>query len=225
MSMNNSIKKQEIIDAYMFRHATKVFDPTKKISEDDFEFILETGRLSPSSLGFEPLKFLVIQNMEIREKLKEVSFGGQGQLPTASHLVIFLARKDVKANSDYVQNLFKNVKMLPENIVADMTKAYENFQQFDFKLYESERALFDWASKQTYIALGNMLTAAALIGIDSCPMEGFNMDKVTEVLEHEGLLDSEKFGVSVMAAFGYRSKEPAHGKSRQSREKVVQWIN
>ncbi|MGE7926086.1 nitroreductase family protein, partial [Viridibacillus arvi] len=88
-----------------------------------------------------------------------------------------------------------------------------------------ERALFDWASKQTYIALGNMLTAAALIGIDSCPMEGFNMEKVTEILENEGLLDSEKFGVSVMAAFGYRSQEPEHKKSRQSREKVVQWID
>jgi len=225
MSMNHSIKKQEIINAYMFRHATKVFDPTKKISDDDFEFILETGRLSPSSLGFEPLKFLVIQNMDIREKLKEVSFGGQGQLPTASHLVIFLARKDAKANSDYVQNLLKNVKKLPETVVANMTKAYGNFQEVDFKLYESERALFDWASKQTYIALGNMLTAAALIGIDSCPMEGFNMDKVTEVLENEGLLDSEKFGVSVMAAFGYRSEEPAREKSRQSREEVVQWIN
>ncbi|MFJ6265832.1 NAD(P)H-dependent oxidoreductase [Lysinibacillus xylanilyticus] len=223
--MDISIKKQEIINAYMFRHATKVFDSTKKISDDDFEFILETGRLSPSSLGFEPLKFLVIQNMEIREKLKEVSFGGQGQLPTASHLVIFLARKDAKADSDYVQNLFKNVKMLPDNVVVDMTKAYGNFQEFDFKLYESERALFDWASKQTYIALGNMLTAAALIGIDSCPMEGFNMDKVTEVLENEGLLDSEKYGVSVMAAFGYRSQEPKFEKSRQSREKVVQWVD
>ncbi|MGE7933310.1 NAD(P)H-dependent oxidoreductase [Viridibacillus arvi] len=224
--MNNiSAKKQEIIDAYMFRHATKAFDPTKKISEEDFDFILETGRLSPSSIGYEPWRFLVIQNMEIREKLKEFSFGGQGQFPTASHLVILLARKDAKADSDYVQNLLKNVKNIPEPIVGNMTNSYKNFQESDLKLYESERALFDWASKQTYIALGNMLTAAALIGIDSCPMEGFNMEKVTEILENEGLLNSEKFGVSVMAAFGYRSQEPEHKKSRQSREKVVQWID
>ncbi|MGE7918686.1 NAD(P)H-dependent oxidoreductase [Viridibacillus sp. NPDC093762] len=224
--MNNiSAKKQEIIDAYMFRHATKAFDPTKKISEEDFDFILETGRLSPSSIGYEPWRFLVIQNMEIREKLKEFSFGGRGQFPTASHLVILLARKDAKADSDYVQNLLKNVKNIPEPIVANMTNSYKNFQESDLKLYESERALFDWASKQTYIALGNMLTAAALIGIDSCPMEGFNMEKVTEILENEGLLDSEKFGVSVMAAFGYRSQEPEFEKSRQSREKVVQWID
>lgn len=224
--MNNNIeKKQDILDAYAFRHATKAFDPTKKITDEDFEFILETGRLSPSSVGYEPWKFLVIQNMEIREKLKEFSFGGQGQLPTASHLVVILARKDVKAESDYVQNLLKNVKKIPEPIVENMTNAYKNFQEFDLKLYENDRALFDWASKQTYIALGNMLTSAALIGIDSCPMEGFNMDKVTEVLVNEGLLDSEKFGVSVMATFGYRSQEPEFEKSRQNKDKVVQWIN
>jgi len=224
--MNNiSEKKQEIINAYMFRHATKVFDPSKKISKEDFEIILEAGRLSPSSLGFEPWRFLVIQNMDIREKLKENSIGLQGQAPTASHLVILLARKDAKAESAYVQNLLKNVKGISEHIVGDMTNSYKNFQEFDLKLYESERALFDWASKQTYIALGNMLTAAALIGIDSCPMEGFNVDKVTEILENEGLLDSKTFGVSVMAAFGYRSQEPEFEKSRQSREEIVQWID
>lgn len=224
--MNNNIeKRQDILDAYAFRHATKAFDPTKKITDEDFEFIVETGRLSPSSVGYEPWKFLVIQNMEIREKLKEFSFGGQGQLPTASHLVVILARKDVKAESDYVQNLLKNVKKIPEPIVENMTKAYKNFQEFDLKLYENDRALFDWASKQTYIALGNMLTSAALIGIDSCPMEGFNMDKVTEVLVNEGLLDSEKFGVSVMATFGYRAQEPEFEKSRQNKDKVVQWID
>lgn len=220
----NLIKKQEIIDAFMFRHATKIFDPTKKISEEDFEFILETGRLSPSSVGYEPWKFLVIKDMEIREKLKEYSFGGKGQFPTASHIVIILARKDVKSDSDYVQNLLKNVKGIPESVVEDMTKSYKHFQEFDLKLYDNERFLFDWSSKQTYIALGNMLTAAALIGIDSCPMEGFNMDKVTEILESEGLLDSEKFGVSVMAAFGYRAGEPEFEKSRQNKEDIIKWV-
>lgn len=220
----NVIRKQEIIDAFMFRHATKAFDLTKRISEEDFEFILEAGRLSPSSVGYEPWKFLVIQDMEIREKLKEFSFGGKGQFPTASHLVVILARKDARADSDYVQNLLKNVKKIPESIVEDMTKSYKHFQEVDLKLYENERALFDWASKQTYIALGNMLTAAALIGIDSCAMEGFNMPKVTEILENEGLLDSEKFGVSVMAAFGYRAQEPEFEKTRQNKEDVIQWI-
>ena len=82
--------------------------------------------------------------------------------------------------------------------------------------------VFYWASKQTYIALGNMLTATALIGIDSSPVEGFNKDEITEILGSEELLNSGKFGVSVMAAFGYRSQEPEFEKSRLSREKVVQ---
>ncbi|MEC2164969.1 nitroreductase family protein, partial [Bacillus velezensis] len=80
-----SDKKQQIIEAYQFRHATKEFDPEKKISESDFEFILETGRLSPSSLGLEPWKFVVVQNPELREKLREFTWGAQKQLPTASH--------------------------------------------------------------------------------------------------------------------------------------------
>lgn len=222
--MNKNIdKKQEILNAYAFRHATKVFDPTKKISNEDFEFILDTGRLSPSSLGFEPWKFLVIQNMDIREKIKEAGNGVKGQLPTASHFVILLARKNATPESEYVQNLFKNVKKIPEPIVEKMTEAYKKFQEL-VKL-NSERALFEWASKQTYIALGNMLTAAASIGIDSCPMEGFNYEKVEQILENEGILDTKNFGVSVMAAFGYRAGEPKHEKSRQSRVEVVQWID
>lgn len=93
----------------------------------------------------------------------------------------------------------------------------------DFKLLESDRAMFDWGCKQTYIALGNMMTAAAFIGIDSCPIEGFNREKVEKILEKEGLLDREKFGVSCMAAFGYRQKEP-RPKTRPDLKDLVQWV-
>ena len=68
------------------------------------------------------------------------------------------------------------------------------------------------------------MTSAALLGIDSCPMEGFDFDKVTEILSEEGILDTEHFGISVMVAFGYRAQEPAHGKIRQSKEDVISWI-
>ena len=90
--MNHDQTKQQIIEAFQFRHATKSFDPTKKITEDDFSFILETARLSPSSFGYEPWNLLVIQNESVRNEIREVSWGAQGQLPTASHYVIFLAR-------------------------------------------------------------------------------------------------------------------------------------
>jgi nitroreductase len=218
-------KKQEIINAFQFRHATKKFDPTKNISNEDFQFILEAGRLSPSSVGWEPWKFLVVQNKQLREKLKQVSWGAQGQLPTASHFLIILARRGLRYDSDYVKHLNKKVKKLPDDVIATITPRYKEFQESDLHLFESDRTLFDWTSKQTYIALGNMMTAAALIGIDSCPIEGFNYDKVHNILEEEGLLENGKFDISVMVAFGYRAAEPKRPKSRQSIEDIVQWIN
>ncbi|PMC35696.1 NAD(P)H-dependent oxidoreductase [Bacillus sp. UMB0899] len=222
---NHDAKKQDILAAFNFRHATKVFDPTKKISDEDFAFILETGRLSPSSVGYEPWKFLVVQNKEFREKLREVSWGAQGQLPTASHFVVILARTDVRYDSEYVQQLQKHVKQMPNDLLETLKPRYRSFQEEDQHLFESDRALFDWASKQTYIALGNMMTAAAQIGIDSCPIEGFSYDKVNEILAKEGLLEDGKLAVSAMVAFGYRKEDPVRPKTRRAMEDVAQWIN
>lgn len=218
--------KEEILKAYQFRHACKEFDVNKKIHDEDFHFILETGRLSPSSFGFEPWRFVVIQNQELRNKLLPVAWGAQKQLPTASHFVIILARKkeEMIYNSSYISNFMKNIQHLPEEVITMKRGFYKEFQESDFQLLESDRAMFDWASRQTYIALGNMMTAAAQIGIDSCPIEGFNKEKVEAVLKEEGILSDESFGVSVLVAFGYRAEEPKHDKTRQSMDTIVEWI-
>lgn len=221
--MNQSIKKEEILAAFEFRHATKEFDPTKKISAEDFNFILETARLSPSSVGLEPWKFVVVQNPDLREKLRAVSWGAQGQMPSASHLVLIVARKDARYDSDYFWQQMTGVKQIPADNVKNMMVRYKTFQEEDCKLMESERALFDWASKQTYIALGNMMTSAALIGIDSCPIEGFHTDSVDAILREEGLLENDQYGISVMAAFGYRVKTP-RPKTRRESEDVIRWV-
>ncbi|KAA6447760.1 NAD(P)H-dependent oxidoreductase [Bacillus swezeyi] len=226
--MADQIKKQEILDAYRFRHAAKEFDPNKKISDEDFQFILETGRLSPTSFGLEPWKFLVVQNEQLREKLRTVSWGAQGQLPTASHFVLLLGRtaQEMKYDSDYIAHQLNDVKKMPPEIMENMIKkdgVLSKFQESDFHLLESDRAIFDWVSKQTYIALGNMMTAAAMIGIDSCPIEGFDYDQVHEILEKEGLLEEGKFDISVMAAFGYRVKEP-RPKTRRELDQIVEWV-
>lgn len=92
--------KEHVISASQYRHATKIFNATKKISEEDFNYILETGRLSPSSIGLEPWRFIVVQNPELRNKLKAVSPGAQGQLDTASHFLIILARTNVRYDSE-----------------------------------------------------------------------------------------------------------------------------
>jgi nitroreductase len=222
MEMENV--KRQILDAFQFRHATKKFDPEKKISIADFEFILETARLSPSSIGIEPWRFVVVQNFEWREKLKEIAWGAGGQLPTASHFVLILARtmKDVKYDSDYIRHHLITVKNMPEEIVNDVQKRYQNFQE-KFGLLESERTMFDWSCKQTYLALANMMTAAAQIGIDSCPMEGFDYKLVHQFLKEKGLLDDGRFDISVMAAFGYRLEDP-RPKTRKSLNEIVAWI-
>ncbi|PEB40680.1 NAD(P)H-dependent oxidoreductase [Bacillus pseudomycoides] len=218
--------KEEILKAYQFRHACKEFDVNKKVSDEDFHFILETGQLSPSSFGFEPWKFVVIQNQDIRNKLLPVAWGAQKQLPTASHFVVILARKkeDMIYDSSYISNFMKNIQQLPEEVVTMKRGFYKAFQETDFQLLESDRAMFDWASKQTYIALGNMMTAAAQIGIDSCPIEGFHQEKVEAILKEEGIVSGDTFGVSVLVAFGYRAEEPKRDKTRQTMDMVVEWI-
>ncbi len=217
----------QFIQAMQFRHACKAFDDTKKISDSDFNDILEIGRLSPSSFGFEPWKFVVVQNPALREKLKAFSWGAQGQLPTASHFVIILARKakGIKYDSDYINYMFKEIKQLPEDVEKLYRGFYENFQKKDFKLLESERNLFDWACRQAYIALANMMSGAASMGIDSCPIEGFDAESMESFLKNELGIDTQEFGTAVMVAFGYRKDEPKRAKIRQNLDAISSWYN
>ncbi|GKV63907.1 MULTISPECIES: NAD(P)H-dependent oxidoreductase [unclassified Sporosarcina] len=215
--------KQQVLDAFRFRHATKLYDETKLISDEDFEYILEAGRLSPSSLGSEPWKFLVVQDPAMRDKLMPLCPGAVEKLRTSSHFVILLSRKDVRYDSAYLRSQMKDIQQMPEEVIETVTGHYQNFQELHH-LLENERTLADWSSKQTYIALGNMLTAAALIGIDSTPMEGFNADELEKLLAAEGLLGNGEFRPAVLAAFGYRKDEPGRPKMRRSLEEVVTFV-
>lgn len=219
-------KKEEILKAHRFRFACKEFDKNKKVAEEDLKFILEVGRLSPSSFGFEPWKFLVIENENLRQKILPVAWGVQRQMSTLSHLVIILARKkrDMIFSSDYIKYMVEDVHNIPGDLAEARIERYRNFQKEDFKLLEEDRNIFDWAVMQTYIALGNMMTAAAEIGIDSCPIEGFHREKLEEILEKEGIIDREQFGISSMVVFGYRKEDPKRPKTRKSMEEVVEWI-
>ncbi|MBT2816710.1 NAD(P)H-dependent oxidoreductase [Staphylococcus coagulans] len=217
-------RRQLLLDTFNYRFATKRFDASKKISEADFNTILETGRLSPSSLGFEPWQFVVIQDPAIRDALKPMSWGAQGQLDTASHFVVILARKNVRPENKYVQHLLRDVKHMDETMIQQMSEKTTSFQDKNLNLYESDRALWDWASKQTYIALGNMMTSAAFLGIDSCPIEGFQYDEVAELLTEKGIIDDENFAPSVMVAFGYREEDPKREKTRQTQSEIVKWV-
>jgi len=214
--------KQQVLDAFHFRCATRYYDPERKISKEDFDYILELGRLSPSSVGSEPWQFLVVQNPELRQALKPVSWGMATQLDDASHVVVILANKNMRYDSeDFRANLARR-GLTEEQMQANMA-TYQRFQTEHINVLENDRTLFDWASKQTYIALANMMTGAALIGIDSCPIEGFNYAEVNRILAQTGAYDAEKYAVSVAVTFGYRAKE-IRPKSRKPLNEIVYWI-
>lgn len=213
-----------VLDIFHFRHACKEFDPARAIPAADFEVILEAGRLSPSSFGYEPWRFLVIQDPELRNKLLPVTWGAKKQLPTSSHYVAILVRKGgMRHDGEHVRHMMQDIyKFTPERIEG-RDKVYRKFQESDFKLLESERALFDWGCKQAYIALGNMMTAAAMVGVDSCAVEGYDQADAEAILAGAGVLDPKEWGLAVMVAFGYRVN-PQSTKVRQPMADVVQWV-
>lgn len=219
--MTQSIK-QQVLDAFAFRSACRYYDGERKISAEDFNYILELARLSPSSMGTEPWKFLVVQNKELRNKLKPVAWGMANQLDNASHVVILLAKKNANYNSAFVREGLDKRGLSAEEMVGTL-QMYEKFHKQDIAIYGNERALLDWTRKQCYIALANMMTGAAMIGIDSCPIEGMEFDGVEQVLATAGVLDAEEWGVAVVCTFGYRSQEISQ-KSRKSAEEVITFL-
>ena len=188
------------------------------------DFILETARLSPSSFGIEPWHFIVVQDAELREKLKNGAWGATKKLETASHFVVCLTMKShfLKYDSPYVKDFMKNVQHLSDEVIEPRSKFYREFQQSDFDLSD-DRKLFDWAAKQSYIPLANMMTTAAMLGIDTCPIEGFKQAETDAILQQDFGIDTTQYGASYMVAFGYRVNEPKV-KTRRSTEEVITWL-
>lgn len=216
------LTRQQALDIFRRRVSTRYYDPARKISAEDFAAILDFGRLSPSSVGSEPWKFLVIQNQDLREKIKPVAWGMQATIAEASHLVILLAKKHARYDSPFFSELMNRRGFTPEQRAAALER-YRSFQIHDIAIADDERALFDWASKQSYIALANMLTGAAMLGIDSCAVEGMDYAAVEHILAQAGLLDPAEYGVSVAATFGYRARDIQPKPRRDAAETVV-WV-
>lgn len=216
---------KQIIDTHRSRFSCKEFDAERKISDEDFDTLLEVGRLSPSSFGFEPWKFLVLQNPELREKIRPFCWGAQKQLPTASHFVILLARRgtELPFDSIYLRDIMVNLQKWPQEMLQARKERVKSFQEQDFDL-TTDRLLFEWACRQTYIVLANMMTTATTLGIDSCAIEGFNREQVETVLREHHAFDPTVFGVSCMVAFGYRASGPKRPKTRRPQDVVVEWI-
>lgn len=216
------LTREQALAIFHHRASTRNYDPSRTIADDDFNAILEFARLSPSSIGSEPWKLLVIQNAEVRQKLKPISWGMATQIDDCSHLVVILAKKNARYDSAFLRESMERRQISAEQMPAVIEK-YRNFQQNELGIGDDEKLLFEWACKQTYIALANMLTGAAALGIDSCPIEGFNYQGVNALLAEMGLFDSNEWGVSVMATFGYRARE-IKPKARKPLEQMVEWV-
>lgn len=224
--MSTEAIKKQVLDAFDHRVAVRVYND-QEISREDMEFILDTAWLSPSSIGLEAWRFVVLDRKQIaklRDDLKTVAWGAQSQLDTASHFVLLLAEKNARYDSDSVKDSLVRRGLGEGDALNSRLATYESFQKNDMSLADNPRALFDWTAKQTYIALGNMMTSAIMIGIDSCPIEGFNYDKVNAILAKAGIINSDKEGIASMVSFGYRLCDPKHPRSRKPREKVITWF-
>ncbi len=217
-------KGSTMIEAMNRRFACKSYDPTKKVSDEDFKVIMEVARLSPSSLGFEPWKFVVLENKRVQEKLAPYAWGAQKSFEGASHVVLILARQpeDMAFDSEYIRYIQQDIQKFPEDMLQQRNAKYKDFQEVDFNLLESDRALFDWTSKQAYIPLANMLTAAALLDIDATPIEGFHQEEMHCILVEEGVYDPKHYKLAIMIAFGYADKEH-RPKTRRPMDEVWAW--
>jgi nitroreductase len=208
----NLIDKNQILEALHFRHACKIFDETKKISDENINFILESGRLSPSSFGMEHWKFIVIENLELKKKLKPFCWN-QDQIDSCSHLIALVAKtKSVEAGGEYRKKMLSRKGLSEELLMAYLQKYDSHLSSMS-----TDEVKF-WAEKQCYIAGANMATVASMIGIDSCFIEGFQKNEVSKIL---GLDDN--VSLAYLLAFGYR-KNLQSKKIRLNFDEVVQFI-
>jgi len=194
--MNTAIQPETLIQQLNWRYATKQFDPSRKISTSDWATLEEALRLSPSSGGLQPWKFIVVTDPAVRARLTPAAFG-QAQIKDASHLAVFAAKTnfseaDVDAHVSQVAQAqgapVEKLAALRNMLVGGIVQRYD------------AAARYAWAQNQAYIALGNLLTSAALLGIDACPMEGFDRAQFDEILG----LKAKGLASAVIATLGYR---------------------
>jgi nitroreductase len=211
----STITPKQLVGQLEWRYATKQFDPSRKISPENWSALEDSLVLSASSFGLQPWKFVIVEDPAIREKLVAASWG-QRQIADAAHLVVFTVKKNLNEQDvlDFV-NRIAEVRGVP----VESLKAYSDIMVGFVKNLDAP-ARIAWAAKQAYIALGTLLTSAAVLGIDACPMEGFDPAKYNEILG----LDAQGLSAVVVATVGYRAATDKYAglkKVRFAREDVI----
>ena len=187
-----------LIENLNWRYATKKFDPNRKVSNTDLELIKQAVQLSASSYGLQLYKVLVISDQATKEKLMPASWN-QSQLTDSSHVFVFCNYTEVKS-----EHIDEFMQLVAEKRNFDEEKIIAYSQLVKSKLSKkSAEEVKAWLKAQTYLALGNLLTACAELKIDACPMEGFESDKYNEILK----LEEKGLNAALVATIGYRHQE------------------
>ncbi|MCG3205357.1 MAG: putative NAD(P)H nitroreductase YfkO [Elusimicrobia bacterium] len=216
---HSALSPQQLVQGLNWRYAVKKFDPTQKISPEVWKSLEAALVLTPSSFGLQPWRFYVITNPDIKNKLVPVSWN-QKQVAEGSHVVVFAIRKNLaEVDVDRFLGRTAEVQKVPLESLGKYKKVLLRFlAQPSDKFNVNE-----WAARQVYIALGNFMTAAALLGVDTCPMEGLEPSKYDEILG----LEKEGYATSVVCVAGFRASEDKYAtlpKVRYATEDVIKNI-
>lgn len=215
--MNQS--SQQLLDALQWRYATKIFDATKKIPADVWGALEKSLVLTPTSYGLQPYQFLVVQDAAKRAALLPQSWG-QKQVVDCSHYIVFTARTEMKpADVDRLIARIVEVRRVP----AESIQFYKDMMLGDVVNGPRGKTAHEWAARQCYIALGNLMTCAAVLGVDACPMEGINPAEYDKILG----LDGSGYKTVVALALGYRAagdKYAAIPKVRYPADELIKTI-
>ena len=198
----------ELLSSLNFRYATKKFDPTRQIPEEEWEVLEHSLVLAPSSFGLQPWKFIVINSPELRTRLRQHSWN-QSQITEASRLVVFTTRTDL---TEPDVDRFMTRLAAVQGRDASTLEGYRNVI-VSFASAMNREARHAWNARQTYIALGQFMASAAVLGIDTCPIEGFDPAGYDAELE----LGDTGYATSVVCAAGYRSVEDKYAATPKAR--------
>ena len=195
----STLSGESLIQQLDWRYATKKFDSTKKISAADWALLEKALILTASSYGLQPWKFIIVTDPALKTKLRAASWN-QAQVEESSHLVVFTAKQDI-TEADLDRFIARTAEVRGSTI--DSLAGYKGFMMGDLVNGPRHAVISEWAARQTYIAMGNLLTSAAVLGIDACPFEGIEPAKYDEIL---GLKGS---GYATVAAcpLGYRAAD------------------
>jgi nitroreductase len=215
VSERTLLEPEELVSALNWRYAVKKFDPAGKIPDGKWDALEQALVLSASSAGLQPWKFLVVDDPDLRAKLRPVSFG-QSQISDADKLVVFAVRSPFgEADMARYAARMGEVRGLP-------AEAVENYAKHLAGMF-AKRPIEIWAARQVYIALGNFLTSAAVLGVDACPMEGIDPAGYDRLLG----LKERGWATLFVATAGVRAADDKYAdlpKVRYPREEVLEHV-